>query len=73
MGVEEAPAGVELNVDVELGLAFVKLEVGSMDPNHVANVADARAVLESLCVHDAGDVAELFVCLVAERVHRRVD
>ena len=51
VGLKERPAGVEVDIDMELFAALELLNVGSVDANDVSNLSHDWALFEPVCVN----------------------
>ena len=72
IGLKETPAGVEVNVDVELLLLLEDFHVSAVYPDNVTNLANNGTLLESTCVdNDHGEV-EVFTFVVALSMERAI-
>jgi hypothetical protein len=72
-GVEETPAGIELDVDVELRFVLPQLVIRSVDADYVTDVLNDGAVFDSLCVNNGSRVLKAGVGFCSRRMQSCVD
>ena len=72
-GVEETPAGIELDVDVELRFVLPQLVIRSVDADYVTDVLNDGAVFDSLCVNNGSRVLKTGVGFCSRRMQSCVD
>lgn len=71
--LEQAPARVEVYINVILTTALEDLDIGAMNPNHVTDLSHYRTIFKSIRVNNDDRKIEVFVDLVTLRMEGSVD